>query len=196
MVDWVSIPIIKQTISGLSHLKKYFDLNAKEKQLKNWEQDLKRLRYISEENSKNFISMIDFKLHKVFDVSIHAQDHEISPDLKFNFSITNHSIFDFKTKKISLLINYEGSELGRIEISKEIDLPHQQTQYDRAKLDKLHPNFINRLKSLKKEGHTNSLKIVMSEIEIDFIGDKEFRKSWENSVFELEIPIEKIYVTL
>ncbi len=203
MVGLESIPGFYRVYS---HIKKNLDLQKREKvldikeeQLKIWEQEHTNLINISEENSKNFSSMIEFNLYNVSETYIYAQDNELSPNLRFNFTIINHSIFDFKTKKIYMQINFEGSELGQIEISKEMNIPHQQTQYGLAKLDKLHPNFINRLKSLKKEEKINRLQIKIPEIEIDFIGYKEFHKSWGSftrTLFELEIPMDRIYVTL
>lgn len=203
MVGWESIPILYRIYT---YITKSLDLKEKEKvlivkeaQLKKWEQEHTKFINISEENSKNFSEMVDFNLYNVNETYIHAQDHEISPYFRFDFTITNHSLYDFKTKKIYMKVYFDGSELGQIEISKEMDIPHQKTQYGHAKLDKLHPNFINRLKSLKKENRTNRLQIKISEIEIDFIGDKEFRKSWgdySRHAFELEISLDRVSVTL
>lgn len=100
MVDWSSIPII---YSVYSHFKKYFDLSEREKalivkeeKLTKEEQELNKLRTISNENSQNYQSMIDFYPSSLF---VDALDSNASPHLGFQFNITNRSIFNFKTKK-------------------------------------------------------------------------------------------------
>ncbi|MFZ2412061.1 MAG: hypothetical protein WAW23_10855 [Candidatus Methanoperedens sp.] len=198
MVGWESIPVIYRVYS---YFKKYLDLNerekslvAKEEQLKNRDQEIARLRNISEENSKNLISMIDFDPNYTNDIYIQAGDNNPSPHLEMKFSITNRSLFDLKVKKIHIRIYLDSvGEVGEINEFNEMNLPHQQIVSDRLKLQ-LHPNFINILKSLKKEGKKNLLRFNLSDVQIDFEGDRKFRKPWQYN-FSLELPIDKVYVS-
>lgn len=206
MVDLASFPI-SIIYRAYSHFKKYFDLKekdknliAKEEQLKNWEQELTRLKEISKENLNKYSSMIEFNS---MEGVIKAEDNNPSPSLEFTFLILNFSIFDFKTKKITMRAIYEDisgreCELGTpIPAIEEMEVTHQQHSNNSAKLQPLHTNFITLLKSLKKEGKKNSIRIRLKDVKIDFIGDKQFPKSWGyDTYFELEIPIKNIHVTL
>ncbi len=183
MVGWESIPIIYRVHSLF---KKYIDLKerekilvAKDEQLKKWEQELANLRQISEENSRNYESMIELSFH---DGYIRAEDTYPAPYLEVRYSVTNHSIFDFKTERISMTIidHNTGHKLGQIETPKKIELLHQRTLHDQSMLQ-LHPNFISQLKSIKKEGR--SLYITLESVKIDFTGYKEFYKSYGNLRF-------------
>ncbi|MDP3103521.1 MAG: hypothetical protein Q8M95_02820 [Candidatus Methanoperedens sp.] len=199
MVDLSSIPIISIIYRMYYYFKEYFDLNkrknvlvAKEEQLKNWEQELTRLKEISKENANYYISMIEFN---TIEGVIKAEDQTPSPSLEFTFLIFNLSIFDFKTKKITMRATYEGYDLGTpIPTIEEMEVTHQQRSNNSAKLQ-LHTHFITSLKSLKKEGKKNSIIICLTDVKIDFIGDIQFQKSWGNTYFELEIPMDRIYVT-
>ncbi|MCZ7355805.1 MAG: hypothetical protein O8C66_12025 [Candidatus Methanoperedens sp.] len=206
MVDWTSFPI-SIIYRAYSYFKKYFDLNkkenalvAKEVQLNNLEQELTRLKEIRNENLNKYSSMIEF--NSMLGV-IKAEDNNPSPSLEFTFVILNFSIFDFKTKKITMRAIYEDIsgheyELGTpIPAIEEMEVTHQQHSKNSAKLQPLHTNFITILKSLKKESKKNSIRIRLNDVKIDFIGDKQLSKSWGyNTYFELEIPIKDIHVTL
>ncbi|MFA4957577.1 MAG: hypothetical protein WC556_11480 [Candidatus Methanoperedens sp.] len=183
MVGWESIPIFYRVYS---YFKKYIDLKerenilvAKDEQLKKKERELTNLREISEENSLNYESMIELSFH---DGYIRAEDTFPAPYLEIKYSITNRSIFDFKTERISMNIidHNTGHKLGQIETPKNIKLPHQQTLHDQSMLQ-LHPNFISQLKSIKKEGR--SLYITLEGVKIDFTGYKDFSKSYGNLRF-------------
>ncbi|PWB50646.1 MAG: hypothetical protein C3F06_11270 [Candidatus Methanoperedenaceae archaeon] len=191
MVDLSSLPIIKQIISMFSYLHKYFDLNAKEKRLKKWEDELSNLKKISEENSNNYKSMVDFN---IIDPNIQAGDNEPSPHLQFTYYISNRSIFDLKIKKIriKLYLNNYG-ELGVVNGSDIFDLPHQQKHHDQYELQ-LHSNTIEILKKLKKEDSRNSIEIEFRDIKLDFEGDKVFSTSPHS--FRFEMPMKKINVTI
>ncbi|MCZ7394511.1 MAG: hypothetical protein ABOK23_04370 [Candidatus Methanoperedens sp.] len=201
MVDWTSFPI-SIIYRVYSYFKKYFDLDkkkndldVKEKQLKIWEEELTRLKNISEENSHDYKSMIDFNLHSPYETYIQAGDNVPSPNLEFRFFITNHSLFNLKVKKIHMNLYLENfGELGEINISNVIDLPHQHTHVDRLKYQ-LHPNTINILKSLKREGKKNLLRLNLQQVRIDFDGDMVFSKDWPYN-FILEIAMDRVYVTL
>ena len=187
MVGWESIPFFYKIYS---YLKKYVDLNerenelvAKEEKLKKEEQELNKLRTIGNENSQNYQSMIDFYPSNLY---VDALDSTGSPYLGFQFNITNRTIFDFETKQFIMKVHSYNSEIGLIEISRKIDLPHQQIVNTDFKVS-LHPNFINKLKLVKKEG--KPLQFQLRNIKIDFTGDKEFYRRGD---FDLEIPNDKI----
>lgn len=195
MVEWSSFPIISIIYRIYSYFKKYFDLSerektliAKEEQLKNEEGELNKLRTISNENSKNYQSMIDIYPSNLYVI---AYDDLPSPHLEFQINFTNRSIFDYKTKHffMRVLSRDESSEIGQIEISREINLPHQQIASTGFKVT-LHPNFVNKLKLLKKE--CKSLQIQLLDIKIDLSGDKEF---YRGGTFNLKMPYEEINVT-
>ncbi len=190
MVGWESIPIFYKIYS---YFKKHIDLNerekaliAKEDKLKKEEQDLNKLRIISNENSQNYQSMIDFYPSSL---NVDAFDSTASPYLGFQFKITNRSIYDLKTKQFFMrTIGYDGSEIGQIEIPRKIDLPHQQIVTTDFKVS-LHPNFITKLKLLKKEG--KPLQFQLYDIKIDFTGEKEF---YRRDSLNLKIPCDEINV--
>ncbi len=200
MVEWTfSIPIIKNIFQ---YYKKHIDLKEREKsmiveekRLNVWEQELIRLKKIKEENSGNYVSMIDFNFFNINDIYIQAGDNVPSPHLEFSFYISNRSLFDLKVNKIYMVFYLEDfGELGEINTSDVLDLPHQQILIDRLKLQ-LHSNAINILKSLKKDGKKNLLRLKLTKMKIDFGGDREFSKP-DPYGFNLEIPMDKVYVSL
>jgi hypothetical protein len=222
MVDWASIPqtilltmsnmlsnwweivlvfiaaiiaaIIVDKFSLLKYFKKLYEwLLIRIKQLTVFIQLFPRLWMISYNNSKNFSSMINLNLHNDFYSCIKPEDKSPSPHLEFNFSIINCSVFDLKVKKIHMEVFHENTKLEPYEYTKEMYLPHQQILSDRFEYP-LHENFINILKSLKKEGKRNTLRLHFTEVKIDFNGDKEFSKPWYNST--LEIPMDRVNVSL
>ncbi|HLB70077.1 MAG: hypothetical protein OIN88_06750 [Candidatus Methanoperedens sp.] len=152
-------------------------------------QEAPRLWTICAENSRNYRSMIIFRPERG---SIEAEDSNLSPYLRLDFSIANFSIFDFKTKEVSIKASYNRSELDPI-VTEGKDVLHQQVTNYTAK-SKLHEHFIKILKSLKKEGKNNSIELNLQNVKLDFIGDKEFRIPYGD--FILEIPMNAVHVTL
>jgi len=200
MVEWtLSIPIVKNIYQ---YYKKYIDLKEREKslsvneeRLKVREQELIHLRKISEENLSNYESMIDFHLFNINDIYIQAGDNVPSPHLEFSFYISNRSLFDLKINKIYMRVHLDNfGELGEINTYDVIDLPHQQILVNPLKLQ-LHSNAINILKSLKKDGKMNLLRLKLMNIRIDFGGERVFSTP-DSYGFYLEIPIDKVYVSL
>jgi len=155
---------------------------------------LPRLRKVSEENSQNFSSMIDFNIdYSIFQNGTYPFVDTIvsNPYFQFRYSITNHSIYDFKIDKIDMQILYQNDKLGSPITEEGLDLPHQRTIFSEAKLEKLHSNFINKLKIEKKE--KEKLFFNIDNIKIYFIRDKKFHKDIGN--FQLEIPINRMRIS-
>ena len=197
MVGWESIPIL---YNGYSYLIKVLNLNErentlveKEKILNKREQELSSLEKIKEENKNNYESMIDFVLKDNHSTYIQIQDTVPSPKLEFRVLITNRTFFDLKVKKIHTRINLDGfGALENIETSELLNLPHQQILHHKLE-SHLHPNTINILKSIKEKGKDNIVRFFIGDVKIDFEGEKEFTKHWQNN-FDLEISAERIYV--
>lgn len=163
-------------------------LVIKTKQLIVFVRELSRLWTICAENSRDYESMIRFRPERG---SIEAEDSNLfAPYLQLDFSITNFSIFDLKTKEVTIKAFYNHSELDPI-IAEGRDVPHQQVINYIAK-SRLHTNFINILKSLKKDSKNNSIQINLQNVRIDFIGDKKFRIPYGD--YLLEIPMNAIHV--
>ncbi len=173
-------------------------LSNKIKQLMVFLRELPRLWRISDENSRNYESMIDFKIdHSIFIDSISsydfikAGDNISSPRLNFKYLITNYSIFDFEIQKIDMQIRYNNDDLGSPVTTEGFVLPHQKIISGEAKLEQLHPNFISKLKIeiIGKE----KLFFDIRNVNIFLTGDKEFHKPCGN--FMLEIPIKRVNVS-
>ncbi|MBU4374138.1 MAG: hypothetical protein KJ714_06800 [Euryarchaeota archaeon] len=197
-IVYYMLVIIVAAITILTYIKNLFGLKIKVNRLGYYIKQflvfirlLPRLRIISEENSRNYESMIEFL---PYNGSIEAEDNNTSPYLEFHFSISNFSIFDFKTKEIAMNIFYEGYDFGTFKVPKEIEVPRQQIKYSSAKLQPLYINCIHLLKSLKKNKE-DYIKICIKNLKIDFTGDKKFCKPWKDPVY-LEIPMKNIRVTL
>ena len=198
MVGWESIPIV---YNGYSYFRKVLNLKEKEnnlvekeEKLKKHEQELSNLKKIKDENNAQYESMIDFTINQNY-IYIHAGDNVPSPNLEFNILITNRSLFDLKVKKMNMGIILNGfGDLKDIDESESLDLPHQQNLNHQLHLQ-LHPNTINILKSMKKEGKINIVRFVIKNVKIDFEGEKEFTKRWGNT-FYLEIPVDNVSVSL
>lgn len=196
MVEWEDIKnigIIIGILAGLVVIINFIKPNlniirwpiAKSKRLIGFVRELKRLWMIRNENSHDYEKMIDFY---PYDPYINAVESGSSQYLDFRYCITNHSIFDFQTRKISMKIlnQHNGSDIDKVDEPTEIDLPHQQTVKNslRRKIDS---NFITKLKSLKNECKPQN--IILEDVKIYLIG-KEVPKSCGS--FTLKIPPHEI----
>lgn len=200
---WI-VPILLLIVSAIAaYFKNLFGLKTKIKKLfdiikqfKVFLRQLHRLWTICGENSQNYRSMIEFCPYRG---SIRGEDSNISPYMEFSFSISNFSMFDFETNSIGMDVVYNDNILKTITDADiellHMEVPHQEHNSNHVKIQPLSKNFIDRLKKLKAEGKECSVTIDLQNLKIDFIGDREFRKSWHD-VFKLEIPMESISVTL
>ncbi len=165
--------IIVEKYSLLKYFKKLYEwLLIKGEQLRVFMQLLPRLYMISNESSRDYEKMVDFEpCPKCNYPIIKASDSTSSLHMKFYFSITNRSIFDFKVEKISMDIRDQNySHNDKIDKSKEIDLPHQQVIED-SFIYELPLSFIAELKSLKEK--RESLWIILENVNI-YLNNKKF----------------------
>jgi hypothetical protein len=200
---WI-VPILVLIVSAITaYIKNLFGLKIKIKKLfdiikqfKVFFRLLHRLWIICGENSQNYRSMIEFRPSRG---SIRGENSNISPYMEFSFSISNFSIFDFESNSISMDVVYNNNILKTLtnadmELS-HMKIHHQGYNANHVRIQPLSNHFIDMLKKIKAEGIERSVTIELQNLKIDFIGDREFRKSWHNG-FKLEISMESIRVTL
>lgn len=194
MADWTSIPWIYRAYSYFNKYydlsKKEIDINKKDNKLKDLEQKLSTLTNIEIDNSKNYLEMVDFNPYQLY---MDASDTSPAPYLEFRYYITNRSIFNLKTRKISMKILVDSYEIGHLDKHREIDIPRQKSVFDKIRLQPLHQNFVTKLKSSKRENKPVTIRL--DEIYIDFTGDRKFTKKWERN-FDIKVCSEDINVTL
>lgn len=182
---------------------------------------LPRLWTIGVENSQNYkSSLIHFNINRdnfLDSISsfqgIIAGNNIVRPHLKFRFSITNYSIFDFKIQKVAMRVLYHNSDLNLItnegitfdEAKSTLISPgdllqplkHQRTIYGEAKCDlsqKCIDQLKKELKEIEEQKKEKLLNFKLSEVELYFTGDKEFRWTWAENR-RLEIPVKRIDVS-
>lgn len=199
-IGYYILAIIGLILSALYRIKLYEYLKkiskwliAKIKQLIVFARELPSLWNISMKNSQNYESMIDFNIdYSIFQIGSYSfvDTNDSNPYFRFQYSVTNHSIYDFKIDKIDMQILYQGNKLGPRITKEGSDLPHQKTIFSETKLEGLHINVINKLKSEIKD--KEKLLFQIDDIKIYFIGDKKFHKNYGNH--SMEIPINRMRI--